>query len=47
MSLFTDNNGNTNWQVNGPGGARVKVELQATVNGVVQVLGTTSFTIDK
>ena len=27
--------------------ARVKVELQATVNGVVQVLGTTSFTIDK
>lgn len=41
------NNGNTNWQVSGTGGDQVKVELLATVNGVVQVLGSTNFTIDK
>lgn len=41
------NNGNTNWQVSGTGGDQVKVELLATINGVVQVLGSTNFTIDK
>ncbi|MDA8450088.1 carboxypeptidase regulatory-like domain-containing protein [Acidovorax sp. NCPPB 3859] len=40
------NSGNANWQVQGAAGDALRIELVATVNGTVQVLGTAGFAIE-
>ncbi len=40
------NSGNGNWQVQGAAGDTLRIELVATVNGTVQVLGTAGFAIE-
>ncbi|MBF9267344.1 hypothetical protein, partial [Paracidovorax cattleyae] len=40
------NSGNANWQVQGAAGDTLRIELIATVNGTVQVLGTAGFAIE-
>ena len=40
------NNATVNWQVQGPAGDQLKIELMATVGGVIQLLATTTFKVD-
>ena len=40
------NNANVNWQVQGPAGDQLKIELMATVGGISQILATTTFKVD-
>jgi hypothetical protein len=40
------NNGNTNWQVQGTAGDRIRVQLIATPGAAEQILGSVDFTVD-